>query len=211
MSFNWNPTSDTSFNWNPSNPSNVYIAPSTTIPYELPTYTVKEGKPVTVVDSLGRQTIITLSTPDSVDYYSVYTPVSIANLPPLISSTYEYQDLNSDSSLHQKVMKQVYTNFYNFIIPNQFPYLLNYVKGNNGKYSIVKSLKEYKKNKTRENDYERKLQYIARNVYTKSDMYKDIKTYLDVYDVKWYEIEDKKREVYDMLVNKLKHRLNDLL
>ena len=43
------------------------------------------------------------------------------------------------------------------------------------------------------------------------DRYKDIKTYLDVYDVKWYEIEDKKREVYDMLVNKLKHRLNDLL
>ena len=40
---------------------------------------------------------------------------------------------------------------------------------------------------------------------------KDIKTYLDVYDVKWYEIEEKKRAVYDMLVSKLKHKLNDSL
>jgi hypothetical protein len=196
-----------SFNWDPS-PSNIVIAPSNTSVFDWNPVTITKDTPTTVVDSMGRQTIISLSTPD---YYSYYTPVSIANLPPLLSSTYEYQDVNSDSSLHQKVMKQVYTNFYNFIIPNQFPYLLNYVKGNKNGYSIVKSKKEYKKNKTRENEYENKLQYIARNVYTKSDMYKDIKTYLDVYDVKWYQIEDKKKDVYEMLINKLKHKLNDIL
>jgi len=192
--------------WFPNNDTTLYVANPSVEVYSMDTPTVKKNQPVMYTDSLGRTTIISLSTPE---YYPVYTPVNIANLPPLLSSTYEYQDINSDSSLHQKVMKQVYTNFYNFIIPNQFPFLLNYVKGTNGRYSLVKSSKEYKKNKTRENEYESKLQYIARNVYTKSDMYKDIKTYLDVYDVKWYEIEGKKRAVYDMLVSKLKHKLND--
>jgi hypothetical protein len=108
-------------------------------------------------------------------------------------------------------MKKIYTNFYNFIIPNQFPYLLNYVKNSKNGYTVVSSKKEYRKNKTRENEYENKLQYIARNVYSKLDMYKDVKNYLDVYDVKWYELDDKKKDVFEMLINKLKHKLEDLL
>jgi hypothetical protein len=194
--------------WFQNNIPNLVITSPYTNVYDVDSISVTDKQPVMYTDSLGRTTIISMSTPE---YYPVYTPVNISNLPPLISSTYEYQDINSDSTLHQKVMKQVYTNFYNFIIPNQFPYLLNYIKNTNNGFSIVKTSKEYKKNKTRENEYENKLQYIARNVYTKSDMYKDIKTYLDVYDVKWYDIEEKKRDIYDMLVSKLKHKLNDSL
>lgn len=163
---------------------------------------------VVTTDELGRQTVINMSTPE---YSPVYTPVNIYGMPPLVGYEYQYQDINEDSSLHQKVMKKIYTNFYNFIIPNQFPYLLNYVKNSKNGYTIVSSKKEYRKNKTRENEYENKLQYIARNVYSKLDMYKDVKNYLDVYDVKWYELDDKKKDVFEMLINKLKQKLEDML
>ena len=163
---------------------------------------------ILTTDDLGRKTVINMSTPE---YSPVYTPVNIYGMPPLVGYEYQYQDINEDSTLHQKVMKKIYTNFYNFIIPNQFPYLLNYVKNSKNGYTIVSSKKEYRKNKTRENEYENKLQYIARNVYSKLDMYKDVKNYIDVYDVKWYELDDKKKDVFEMLINKLKHKLEQLL
>ena len=128
-----------------------------------------------------------------------------------MASRYEYQDINEDSELHQKVMKKIYTNLYNFIIPNQYPYLLNYIKKNKDSFTMVKSMMEYKRNKTRESDYENKLQYIARNVYTKVMMYNDVKQYLDSYDLKWYDIEDSKKDVYSMLITKLKNKLEELV
>jgi len=162
---------------------------------------------ILTTDDIGRQTIINMSTSE---YSPVYTPVNTYGMPPLIGYEYQYQDINEDSTLHQKVMKKIYTNFYNFIIPNQFPYLLNYVKNSKNGYTVVSSKKEYSNNKTRENEYENKLQYIARNVYSKLDMYKDVKNYLDVYDVKWYELDDKKKDVFEMLINKLKKKLEDM-
>jgi hypothetical protein len=167
---------------------------------------------VLIQDDIGRQTIINMSSSEYSPVYSpVYTPVNTYGIPPLVGYEYQYQDINEDSTLHQKVMKKIYTNFYNFIIPNQFPHLLNYVKNSKNGYTIVSSKKKYRKNKTRENEYENKLQYIARNVYSKLDMYKDVKNYIDVYDVKWYELDDKKKDVFEMLINKLKQKLEDLL
>ena len=174
----------------------------------VPIINLNKYTSVVTTDELGRQTVINMSTPE---YSPIYTPVNTYGMPPLVGYEYQYQDINEDSTLHQKVMKKIYTNFYNFIIPNQFPYLLNYVKNTKNGYTIVSSKKEYRKNKTRENEYENKLQYIARNVYSKLDMYKDVKNYLDVYDVKWYELDDKKKDVFEMLINKLKHKLEDML
>ena len=76
---------------------------------------------------------------------------------------------------------------------------------------MVKSSKEYKLNKTKESEYENKLQYIARNVYSKSMMYKDVKDYLEAYDIKWFDIEDSKKELYDIIIKKLKKKLDDLI
>ncbi len=173
-----------------------------------PVITLDKDTSVIITDSMGRQTIVSLEAPLR---QTVLSPMVVNNLPPLISQTYEYQDINQDPELHQKVMKKIYTNFYNFIIPSQFPYLLNYIKKSKDGYSMVKTVKEYKKNKTKENEYENKLQYLARNVYSKLDMYKDINQYLDTYDIKWYEIEDKKKEIYQLITNKLKNRLENLL
>jgi len=195
--------------------SDLIITPAGYSIDNTPIVTLNQDQSILYTDAIGRQTLVSLSTPQ----LSPTIPISytlnqpyLYNLPPLISSTYEYQDINADSDLHQKVMKKMYTNFYNFIIPNQFPHLLNYIKNSKGdNYSIVKSTKEYKKNKTRESEYEQKLQYIARNVYAKPDMYKDVKNYLDTYDIKWYDIEDRKKEVYELLVNKLKNKLENLV
>jgi hypothetical protein len=169
---------------------------------------------VVVTDQMGRQTVITM---DKQPVMNQFVPLSIPsqfptslNLPTIYSS-YEYQDINSDSDLQQKVMKKIYTNFYNFIIPNQYPHLLNYVKKGKSGYTMIKSKKEYKSNKTKESEYEDKLQYIARNVYSKPAMYKDVDNYLDTYEIKWYEIEENKKEVYALLVNQLKKKLEDLL
>ena len=167
---------------------------------------------VLIQDAIGRQTIINMSSSEYSPVYSpIYTPVNTYGMPPLVGYEYQYQDINEDSTLHQKVMKKIYTNFYNFIIPNQFPHLLNYVKNSKNGYKIVSSKKEYRKNKTRENEYENKLQYIARNVYSKSLMYNDVKQYLDTYDIKWYNIEDSKKEIYDMIIKKIKKKLEDLV
>jgi hypothetical protein len=176
-----------------------------------PVVNLDKNTSILYTDDLGRQTIISMGQQPIIN---PYTKLSIpnyfaSNIPiPTIYSSYEYQDINTDSELHQKVMKTIYTNFYNFIIPSQHPYLLNYVRKNN---SMVKSKKEYKSNKTKESEYESKLQYIARNVYSKSMMYKDVEKYLDTYDIKWYDIDNNKREVYSLLIDILKKKLEDLI
>ena len=188
-----------------------------------PVITLDQNTSAVLTDSIGRQTIVSVSPPVptipiSLPVISNISGISSSlysqpiSLPPILDAySYSYQDINSDPELHQKVMKKIYTNFYNFVIPNQYPYLLNYIKKNKGSYSMVKNTAEYKKNKTKENEYENKLQYIARNVYSKMDMYKDIQKFLDTYDIKWYDIEDSKKEVYDLLCSKLKKKLEDLV
>ena len=194
--------------------SDLIITPAGTSIENTPIITLNQDQSILMTDPIGRQTIVSLSTPQ----LSPVTPISytlsqpyLYNLPPLISSTYEYQDINADSDLHQKVMKKIYTNFYNFIIPNQFPHLLNYIKNQKGNYTVVRKMQEYKKNKTNENEYEPKLQYIARNVYTKPDMYRDVKNYLETYEVTWYDIEENKKDIYELLIKKLKNKLDNLI
>lgn len=190
----------------------VYITADGQIVRNQPIINLDTDSSVLLTDALGRQTVVSLSQPSvSLSQPAYIIPSYLNSLPTLVSSTYEYQDINSDPELHQKVMKKIYTNFYNFIIPNQFPYLLNYVKKAKNDYTLVKNIKEYKSNKTRESEYENKLQYLSKNVYSKSDMYSDIKKYLDTYDLKWYDIDNNKKDVFEMLVNKLKSRLQDLL
>lgn len=197
----------------------VYISPTGQIIKDQPVIELDSNSSIVLSDEFGRNTIVSLSQPPisvfqpsvSLSQPAYIIPSYLNSLPTLISSTYEYQDINSDPDLHQKVMKKIYTNFYNFIIPNQFPYLLNYVKSYKNNYTIVKNTKEYKMNKTKESEYENKLQYLSRNVYSKSDMYNDIKKYLDSYDIKWFNIDDNKKDIFEMLVNKLKKKLQDLL
>lgn len=179
-----------------------------------PIINLDKNTSILYTDDMGRQTVISMGEQPIIN---PYTKLSIPNyfnnsvILPTIYSSYEYQDINTDAELHQKVMKTIYTNFYNFIIPNQYPYLLNYVKKNKDSYTIVNSKKEYKLNKTKESEYEQKLQYIARNVYTKSMMYKDVDKYLDTYNIKWYDIEDSKKEVFSLLIDILKKKLQDLI
>jgi hypothetical protein len=179
-----------------------------------PVINLDKNTSILYTDDMGRQTVISVGQQPVIN---PYTKLSIPNyftnttILPTIYSSYEYQDINSDTDLHQKVMKTIYTNFYNFIIPNQYPYLLNYVKKNKDSYKMVKSKKEYKSNKTKESEYENKLQYIARNVYSKSMMYKDVEKYLDTYDIKWYDIEKSKKEVFSLLIDILKKKLQDLI
>jgi hypothetical protein len=192
----------------------VYINPIGQVVQSIPIVELDKDSSIILTDNIGRQTIVSLAQQQptyTLSQPAYIIPSYLNTLPPLISSTYEYQDINEDSELHQKVMKKVYTNFYNYIIPTQFPYLLNYVKKNKGSFSMVKSKKEYNRNKTNESEYESKLQYLSKNVYSKSDMYGDIKKYLETYDIKWYDIDDNKKDVFEMLVNKLKSKLSNLV
>ena len=186
--------------------SSFVIVPAGETVQNTPIINLDGNNSVVLTDAIGRQTVVSLS-----QQPITTIPVQSFKYPPILASRYEYQDVNEDSDLHQKVMKKIYTNMYNFIIPNQYPYILNYVKKSKDGYSMVKSIKEYKLNKTKESEYENKLQYIARNVYSKSMMYKDVKDYLEAYDVKWFDIEDSKKELYDVIIKKLKRKLEDLV
>jgi hypothetical protein len=180
----------------------IDISTPTYSPYNIPTYATYSPSYATY-------------SPSYATYSPTYTPVYtldtsyVYNLPTLVSSTYEYQDVNADPELHQKVMKNIYTTFYNTIIPNQFPHLLNYVTSKRG-YSMVKSYSQYKSNKTKEGEYEPKLKYLSNNVYSKTEMYKDVKSYLKTYDIKWYDIDNNKKDIYELLINKLKTKLENL-
>jgi hypothetical protein len=191
-----------------------YIVTDQTI-VNTPIINLDKNTSILYTDDMGRQTVISMGQQPIINPYaaklSIPSYFSSNTVLPTIYSSYEYQDINTDAELQQKVMKKIYTNFYNFIIPNQYPYLLNYVKNSKSDYTMVKTKKEYKLNKTKESEYENKLQYIARNVYNKQSMYKDVDKYLDTYDIKWYDIEGSKREIYSLLVDKLKKKLEDLL
>jgi len=179
-----------------------------------PIINLDKNTSILYTDDMGRQTVISMGQQPVINPYTKLSIPSYFNsntVLPTIYSSYEYQDINTDAELQQKVMKKLYTNFYNFIIPNQYPYLLNYVKKNKSDFTMVKTKKEYKSNKTKESEYENKLQYIARNVYNKQAMYKDVDNYLDTYDIKWYDIENSKKEVYSLLIDQLKKKLEDLL
>jgi len=185
----------------------IDISTPTYSPYNIPTYATYSPTYTTYSPSY---------LPTYATYSPTYTPIYtldtsyVYNLPTLVSSTYEYQDINADPELHQKVMKNIYTTFYNTIIPNQFPHLLNYVTSKRG-YSMVKSYSQYKSNKTKEGEYEPKLKYLSNNVYSKSEMYKDVKSYLKSYDIKWYNIDDNKKDIFELLINKLKNKLENLV
>jgi hypothetical protein len=182
----------------------VLTNPGETI-QNTPIIKLDNNNSVVYTDNMGRQTVISLS------QQPVTTiPIQSYAYPPILASRYEYQDVNEDSDLHQKVMKKIYTNIYNFIIPNEHPYMLNYIKKNKGDYSMVKNIKEFKATKTKEGEYENKLQYMAHNIYSKSMMYNDVKQYLETYDIKWFDIEDNKTKVYEMIIKKLKRKLADL-
>lgn len=187
------------------------LAPANETIRNTPIITLDGNNSVVLTDSIGRQTVVSLS--QTTPTYNYIPPGAVlTSLPSILPSRYEYQDINEDSDLQQKVMRKIYVNFYNFIVPNQYPYLLNYVKmGKNGTLSMVKNKKEYKENKTKEAEYQSKIKYMSENVYAKSTMYKDVKDYLNTYDVKWYDIDDNKKEIYDVLINSLKRKLSDLI
>jgi hypothetical protein len=192
----------------------LYITPEGQIVQNQPVVELDENSSILLTDGIGRQTIVTLQQQpvrQIISQPSYIIPSYLNTLPTLISSTYEYQDINEDKDLHTKVMKTLYTSFYNSVIPNQFPYLLNYVKNSKNNYIMVKNQTEYKKNKTAEREYESKLKYLSENVYPKSDMYSDVKKYLNTNEVKWFDIDDNKKEVYEMLVNKLRAKLENLV
>ena len=186
--------------------SNTFVLTSPgQVVQKTPVITINGDTSVVLTDDIGRQTIVSL-TQEALPVF----PIQTFNGPPILASRYSYQDVNEDSDLHQRVMKKIYTNVYNFVVPNQYPYILNYVKKTKDGYGMVKSMKEYKSNKTKESEYEGKLQYVARNVYSKSMMFNDVRQYLDTYDIKWFEIEDSKKDVYAMIITKLKKKLEDL-
>jgi len=164
-----------------------YIVTDQTV-VNTPIINLDKNTSILYTDDIGRQTVISVGQQPYAAKLSIPSYFNSNIVLPTIYSSYEYQDINTDAELQQKVMKKIYTNFYNFIIPNQYPYLLNYVKNNKSDFTMVKSKKEYKSNKTKESEYENKLQYIARNVYNKQSMYKDVNNYLDTYDIKWYDI-----------------------
>jgi len=191
----------------------LYITPQGQIVQNQPVITLDDNSSVLLTDELGRQTIVTVNQPvkQFISQPAYIIPSYVNTLPTLVSSTFEYQDINEDNELHEKVMKTLYTSFYNSIIPNQFTYLLNYVKNSKNRCTMVKNKSEYNKNRTAEDEYEEKLKYLSQNVYSKSNMYEDVKKYLKTNEVKWFDIDDNKKEVFEMLVNRIKSKLESLI
>jgi hypothetical protein len=79
--------------------------------YNTPIINLDNDNSVVYTDNMGRQTVISLSKQPVTT-----VPIQTYTYPPVLSSRYEYQDINEDSDLHQKVMKKIYTNIYNLTV-----------------------------------------------------------------------------------------------
>lgn len=122
-----------------------------------------------------------------------------------------YLDVNADRDLQKKVVRHFFSQLYNKWVPNLYPRLLNYIKISNRDVHLVKSENEAKNNTTKEEDFHEKINYLADYVYTKTDIFSELSTYVDKKGLNWWNLRDHNDDIELLLVKKLEEKLKDMV
>jgi hypothetical protein len=128
-----------------------------------------------------------------------------------------YQNLDDDKEIHKKVTSYIYNKlvkkwFYDSLLP-----LLAFVKSDNGKYTLIKSMNEYNPQSVKGesvSNIERKIEYMKDKVITHKDLRHFLKKFVKHRDYHWYTlytVEDKiKDELHKHLKKLLESAINEV-
>ena len=164
--------------------------------------------------------VITSDTPDN------YIP-SIMSLPqlPLVQPVYPFVtssnpivsypihpslDLNNDKELQKKVTKYYYYKTLDKWLKKQTDMLdiLNYFRIVNGNVELIGNIKDYNsKNieKDTQQDIDKKVDYIEKNILTREAIYDIVKKYVRETSTNWYDLYDKSTFFIKELIKRYLH------
>jgi len=198
-------------------PSTINTNPLTMVPIgsyvNTPIYsseisiTVNDEKPV-------RTELLQISSLPSTNYY---LPTSLYYVNDPITYSYpiykniSYLDVNSDKELHKKVTKSFFSQLYNQYVPENNSEILDYVKLSAKDIELVKSANEAKNNKTKEEDFSEKINYLADYIFTKKDIYSVLWDYCQKRNLKWWDLKYYADDLENILIRELKDKIKDMI
>lgn len=146
-----------------------------------------------------------------------YLPTNLYYVNDPISYSYpiykniSYLDVNADTELHKKMTKYFYSKLYNEYVPDDHSDLLDYVKLTAKDIELVKSLGEAKNNRTKEEDFGEKINYLADYIFTKKDIYSVLWDYVERKGVKWWDLKYYSDDIENKLVKGLEEKIKDMI
>jgi len=152
----------------------------------------------------------------SLPFVNYYLPSNIyySDDPIMYSSVYRnvsYLDINSDKELQKKSTRFYYSQLYNRYIPESNSEILDFVKLGSKDISLVKSMKEAKNNRTDEEDYGEKINYLADYVFSKTDVFSTLYDFVSRRRINWWDLKYYSDQLETILVNKVKTKIRDML
>jgi len=152
----------------------------------------------------------------SLPFVNYYLPSNIyySDDPIMYSSVYRnvsYLDINSDKELQKKSTRFYYSQLYNRYIPESNSEILDFVKLGSKDISLVKSMKEAKNNRTDEEDYGEKINYLADYVFSKTDVFSTLYDFVSRRRINWWDLKYYSDQLETILVNKVKAKIRDML
>jgi len=152
----------------------------------------------------------------SLPFVNYYLPSNIyySDDPIMYSSVYRnvsYLDINSDKELQKKSTRFYYSQLYNRYIPDSNSEILDFVKLGSKDISLVKSMKEAKNNRTDEEDYGEKINYLADYVFSKTDVFSTLYDFVSRRRINWWDLKYYSDQLETILVNKVKAKIRDML
>lgn len=126
-------------------------------------------------------------------------------------------DLNRDSKLQQMMTKYFYYKTLDKWLKREKDMLniLNYLKITDRGVELINNINDYKSNNTdkdTQNNIDKKVDYIEKNIFSKDDMHNILKKYVKETTTNWYDLEDKatffiKEIIKNFIKNKLKEAI----
>jgi hypothetical protein len=125
-----------------------------------------------------------------------------------------YQNLDDDKDIHKKVTSHIYNKlvkkwFYDSLLP-----LLAFVKSDNGRYELIKSMNEYNPQSVKSesvSNIERKIEYMQDKIITHKDLRHFLKKFVKNHDYHWYTLYTAEDKIKDELHKHLKKLLESAI
>jgi hypothetical protein len=187
-----------------SSPYDTYITSPTIVSSDI--YVTVEKLPVKT------ETVEIVSLP-STNYYlptNLYYSDQLFYPQPMYNNV-SYLDVNADKDLQKKVTGKFFSRLYNKWVPELYARLLDYVKLSDKDISLVKSVGEVKNNKTKEDEFEEKINYLADYIMTKKDVFNELYYYSEQKNINWWNLNSYADDIELYLIKKLEQRLKDMI
>ena len=125
-----------------------------------------------------------------------------------------YQSLDDDKDIHKKVTSHIYNKlvkkwFYDSLLP-----LLAFVKSDNGRYELIKSMNEYNPQSVKGesvSNIERKIEYMQNKIITHKDLRHFLKKFVKHHNYHWYTLYTAEDKIKDELHKHLKKLLESAI